>query len=330
LNMARVRSLFMPRISLILMSIGLLVVSACNDGDNVENGVTDEDPTATAEIAIDEPPPPTPAPTPETDPTVTPMPEEATDADQDDIVPSDDGEHSEIDDSSGSEDPRTSDEPFGAVPDIYYLDFHDEELSEILLHPDQMPEGWSLMVEGSLPEDAEATHGLGDMMSGPCGNELLTPEAMGHPSHVGRHFIGQGLGPFFGHDLFEFDNEENAEQAMELARAQLHCDDWIQQEPDTGSEFQYTVENMEFPDLGDDRSAVSLSIRPLTETQSIDQPVHVAAQFDGPVGTLQAESVIVRQGSVLSIFTFLDWLGDGDLPLEDVVTAAVEQIEAVR
>jgi hypothetical protein len=320
----------MRRLSLILLTIGLIAVSACDNGDTDDASVADEEPTATAEIAIVEQPAPTPAPTPDTEPAVTPTPEDTSVDDPDDGRLDDHEEQTEIDDDSTSETPDSTDEPFGDVPDVYYLDFHDQGLSELLLRSDQMPEGWNLMVEGSLPEDADAIHGLGDMMSGPCGRDLLTPETMGQPTHVGRHFIGEGMGPFFGHDLFRFDDEGNAEQAMEIARAQLDCDDWTHVDPDTGIEMQYGLAGIDLPDLGDDRAAVSLSIAPVSETQSGAQPVQLAAQFEAPFGSLRAETAIVRQGNVLSMFTYLDWFGDGELNLEEVVTGAVEQIEAAQ
>jgi hypothetical protein len=320
----------MRRLSLILLTIGLIAVSACDDGDTDDSNVAEEEPTATAEIAIDEQPAPTPAPTPDTEAAVTPTPGDTTVDDPDDGRLDDDEEQTEIDDDSTSETPDSTDEAFGDVPDVYYLDFHDQGLSELLLRSDQMPEGWNLMVEGSLPEYAEATHGLGDMMSGPCGSDLLTPEAMGQPTHVGRQFIGEGMGPFFGHDLFRFENDDSAVQAMELARSQLECEDWSQEDPDTGIEMQYSVEHEDLPEIGDDRAAISLSIAPVSETQSGAQPVQLAAQFDAPFGSLRAETAIIRQGNVLSMFTYLDWFGDGDLHLEEVVTGAVEQIEAAQ
>jgi hypothetical protein len=320
----------MRRLSLILLTIGLIAVSACDDGDTDDASVTEEEPTTSSEIAIDEQPAPTHAPTPETETAVTPTPDNATVDDPDDGRLDDHEEQAEIDDDSTSETTDSTDEPFGDVPDVYYLDFHDQELSELLLRSDQMPEGWNLMVEGSLPEDAEATHGLGDMMSGPCGSDLLTPEAMGQPTHVGRHFIGEGMGPFFGHDLFQFDDDDDAEQAMEVARAQLDCDDWTHVDPDTGIEMQYSLEVRDLPELGDDRAAVALSITPVSDTQSGAQPVQLAAQFDAPFGSLRAETAIVRQGNVLSMFTYLDWFGDGELHLEEVVADAVEQIGAAQ
>jgi hypothetical protein len=271
---------------------------------------------------------PEPSPTPEPYPTpdLTPSPSPTTeDGEDDEILDGDD--FTREDDSSSDEELGRSEDPFGTIPSVQIEEFHDEALSELLLNVEQMPEDWSVMVEGSLPDDAEATQSLGDMLSGPWGNEQLTPEAMGHPVQVGRQFIEQDLGPFFNQDLFEFENEERAMEAMELALAQLDCEDWAAEDPATGMDVQYTLEDLDFPDLGDQSAAVSLSIRMTSNGQAGAQAVQQPAQFDDLFGNPSSEMVVVRQGNRFSSFTFLDWFGNNDLNLEEVVTIAVEQIE---
>jgi hypothetical protein len=165
------------------------------------------------------------------------------------------------------------------------------------------------------------------MMSGPCDAELLTPERMGNPVHVGRYFIGPDFGPFFTQDIYEFDGEDTAVAALDLARNQLDCEGWTTEDPATGMEMEYSVEELAFPSLGDDTVAVSLNISVASEAQAGAQPVQQSTQFDDLFGDIGADAVLVRQGNVMSSFTYMNWFGDNDLNLEEMVTIAVEQIE---
>jgi hypothetical protein len=324
----------MSRIYVFLIISGLLLfVAACTSENDAEEDDVGQDPSPTEEAIQTVEPEATaePTATEEPAPTSTPEPEPtATETPVETPTPSEDDTSTDEDSALDEEAFDEGEDPFGTVPEVYIEDFHDEALSERLLGIEEMPEGWDVIVEGSLADDAEATQGLGDMMSGPCDSELLTPERMGNPSHVGRSFMGQGLGPMFSQDLYQFDDATGAEQAFELARDQLDCDEWTAEDPTTGMEFHYTVEDLEFPELGDESLAITLNIGTASETQAGVQTIQQPAQFDDMFAEMSSQSIMVRQGEVFTTFTYMDWFGDGSLNLEETVTQAVERISSTE
>ncbi|MEX2426245.1 MAG: hypothetical protein WD401_05710, partial [Thermomicrobiaceae bacterium] len=169
----------MSRIYIFLFISGLLLVAAAcssnndaSDEDVAQDSAPTDEAVSTDEPEIEEEPTateePAPTSTPEPEPTATVTPVETQE-------PSDD-------DTSTDEDPALDEEAFdegeglpGTAPGVVLDEFHDEELGSLLVSSEDMSVGWGLLLEGSLPDDAEATQGLGDLMNGPCGNEVLTP-----------------------------------------------------------------------------------------------------------------------------------------------------------
>jgi hypothetical protein len=319
-------------IVIIAPSMLLIVVACSSDDDNGDEIAIVEEPTPT-----DVPPSPTsepePTPTSESEPTPTAEAEpeapvdEATNHEEqqgpDDNGPSHDGETG-LDDDGFTE----TDDPFGTVPSVHLEEFHNVDLGGLLLQQDHLPAGWELMAEGSLPDDAEATHSLGDMMSGPCDTDLLSPERMGHPVHVGRYFIGPDFGPFFSQDLFQFHDEAAAIEAMELAQEQLNCDGWVAQDPDTGMDVEYTVEALDFPELGDETRAISVNIGFAPQSQAGVQPVQQEIQFEGFFDDITFDTVLIRQGTLMTSINYMSWFGDAEFDLRGVSILAAERTGA--
>jgi hypothetical protein len=131
-------------------------------------------------------------------------------------------------------------------------------------------------------------------------------------------FMGPDFGVFFTHDLYQFDDESQAIEAMSMASNQLDCDEWIAEDPTSGEELRYTVDVLELPALGDETVAVSLNINPVSDDQ---------AGSGEMFGELSSEIVLVRQGNRFSTFNHMGWFAQDQLDLEAIVTSAVERIE---
>ncbi len=299
----------------------LALAAACETDDDADDTDIADEPTPT------EAPDPTPTPTTEPDPTPVPPDDDEVTDDEDMALEEDDD--AAVDDEDAvivpdDDDMFNGDDPFDMGPDDFMEDFHDPDLAALLLDIDQLEGNWQVISEGSPAEGADVTENLGEMMGAPCDHEPLDQDDLGDPLQVGRAFSGTEFGPIFGQDILQFNDSDQASETYGLVTGQFDCDSWTEEDPTTGMEIELTVNELDFPELGDETFAISLGMDMDMDVQAGVQQVQMIDPFED----MSAELILVQYQNLLINFSHVDVMGMDMLDLEATVTMAVEQIEA--
>ena len=301
-----------------LLASFLALAAACETDDDGDDAEVAEEPTPIEE--------PDPTPTPEPEPT--PVPE-----DDDSVAIEEDDEEEAIDDFDipldddeiiPDDDMFHGDDPFDMGPDDFMEDFHDPDLAALLVTVDQLEGNWQVIAEGSPAAGADVSESLGDVMGAPCNHDPLSPDDLGDPVQVGRAFSGTEFGPIFGQDILQFDDSGQASETYDLVTEQFDCESWTEQDPATGMEIEMTVNELDFPDLGDETFAISLGLDMDMDVQAGVQQVQMVDPFED----MSAELILVQYDDLLINFSHIDVMGMDMMDLEGTITMAFEQIEA--
>lgn len=289
---------------LIVLSAMMLFIAACS---SASDDATDDVP-AEEEVAEEVEPTPTPEPTPEPEPTETPEPE-PTETPEPEPTETPMPETDDADD----EDDESSD-----MSRAGSRDGDASELSGILLSLDDLPEGW-MQVDDEFSDGEEFGDLSDDPFDAPCG---LIDEDLDFDfdsvAEAERSFEGGELGPFLAQNLVQLESSGDAQEVMGVFRMMFDCEEWSETD-EFGDEMIFTIDEMEWDDIGDDIFALSIG---LDFGDMSEEEAAMMALF----GDISFEFVFVQRGEFVSMLMYIDIFGVTEADFESLVRRADEKM----